>query len=136
MIRLLAPFLAVVATLVALDAVWLGIVALPLYQRGIGHLMAAQPVLAAAGLFYLLYAAGILLFVVRPRPRGAVRAAAGWGALFGFMAYMTYDLTNLATLRGWPVGLSVVDTAWGCLATAIAAAAGRIVSDRTGAGGG
>jgi uncharacterized membrane protein len=126
------PFLAVFGALVALDAVWLGFTAPRLYLEGIGHLMAATPRYGAALLFYLLYAAGVMVFVVRAVPRGARAAAAGRGALFGFMAYMTYDLTNLATLRGWPVGLSVVDVAWGCLATAIAAAAGRIVADRRG----
>ncbi len=133
--RLLLPYLAVLAALVALDAVWLGLVAMPLYRDGIGHLMAARPVFAAAGLFYLLYAAGVMAFVVLPRPRGALAATAAWGALFGFMAFMTYDLTNLATLRDWPVGLSAIDVAWGCATTAFAATSGRLAADRCGTGG-
>jgi uncharacterized membrane protein len=56
--------------------------------------------------------------------------AAAYGALFGFMGYMTYDLTNLATLRDWPLGLSLIDTAWGCFATGAAATAGKLVADR------
>jgi len=126
----LPSYLAVLLALVLLDVLWLGAIAMPTYQRGIGHLMAPQPNLAAAGLFYVLYAAGVTLFVIRPRAPGDRLAAAGWGALFGFMAYMTYDLTNLATLRDWPIGLSALDVAWGCLATAIAAAAGKVVDDR------
>lgn len=126
----LLSWLAVVVVLVALDALWLGVIAMPMYERGIGHLMARQPRLAAAGLFYLLDAVGILAFVVMPRARGDRLGAARWGALFGFMTFMTYDLTNLATLKDWPLGLSVVDVAWGCLATAIAGAVGRIVADR------
>ena len=128
--KLFLPWLAVAVVLVALDAVWLGAIAMPMYERGIGHLMAASPNLAAAGLFYVLDAVGILAFVVLPRARGDRLGAAGRGALFGFMTFMTYDLTNLATLKDWPVGLSIVDVAWGCLATAIASAVGRIVADR------
>ena len=124
------PWLAVVAVLLLLDAVWLGVIAMPMYERGIGHLMAPSPKLGAAALFYVLDAAGILAFVVLPRARGDRLGAAGWGALFGFMTFMTYDLTNLATLKDWPPGLSVVDVAWGCLATAIASVVGRIVADR------
>ncbi len=128
----LLPYFAIVGVLVALDVVWLGAVARPMYQRGIGHLMAAQPNFVAAALFYLLFAAGVMVFVVLPRASGDWQAAAAYGALFGFMGYMTYDLTNLATLRDWPIGLSLIDTAWGCVATALAATAGRLVADRVG----
>ena len=130
--KLLLPYLAIVATMMALDVLWIGILARPLYQRGIGHLMADQPNFVAAAAFYLLYAAGLMAFVVWPRAAGDWPTAAAWGALFGFMAYMTYDLTNLATLRGWPLGLSVIDTAWGCLATGLAATAGKLVADKVG----
>jgi uncharacterized membrane protein len=130
MTRYVLPYITVIVVMMALDAVWLGGVARALYQRGIGHLMADKPNFVAAGLFYLLFALGVMAFVVLPRAAGDWQAAAGWGALFGFMAYMTYDLTNLATLRDWPVGLSLVDTGWGCLATAIAATAGRVAADR------
>jgi uncharacterized membrane protein len=126
----LLPYLAVLGALVLLDVAWLGGIAMPTYQRGIGHLMAAQPNLAAAALFYVLYAAGVTIFVVRPRAPGDRLGAAGWGALFGFMAFMTYDLTNLATLRDWPVALSALDVAWGCLSTAIAASIGKVAADR------
>jgi uncharacterized membrane protein len=84
----------------------------------------------AAVAFYLLFAAGLMAFVVLPRAPGAWQMAAAWGALFGFMTYMTYDLTNLATLRDWPLALSFIDTAWGCLATGVAATAGKLVADR------
>lgn len=130
MTRMLLPYLAIVVVMLLLDAIWLGGVARPLYQRGIGHLMADKPNFFAAGLFYLLYAVGVMAFVVLPRGAGDWQAAAAWGALFGFMGYMTYDLTNLATLRDWPVGLSLVDTAWGCVATGAAATVGKLVADR------
>jgi uncharacterized membrane protein len=128
--KLLLPWLAIVATMIALDVVWIGVLARPLYAHGIGHLMAARPNLAAALAFYLLYAAGLMAFVVLRQAPGDWRMAAAWGAAFGFTAYMTYDLTNLATLRDWPLALSFVDVAWGCVATGLAATAARLVADR------
>ena len=128
--KLLLPYLAIVAVMIALDVLWIGIAARPLYARGIGHLMAEHPNFVAAIAFYLLYAIGLMAFVVLPRAPGAWQMAAAWGAAFGFMAYMTYDLTNLATLRDWPLALSFIDVAWGCVATGLAATAGKLVADR------
>lgn len=124
----LLPYLTVLVAMVVLDLVWLGGIAMPMYKRGIGHLMADKPNFAAAGLFYLLYAIGVLVFAVRAAD--GWQAAAGYGALLGALAYMTYDLTNMATLKDWPIGLSVIDVAWGTFATGLAAAAGRLVADR------
>ena len=131
--KLLLPFLAIVVTMIALDVVWIGVVARPLYARGIGHLMAAHPNFVAALAFYLLYAIGVMAFVVLRQAPGDWLAAAAWGAAFGFMAYMTYDLTNMATLRDWPLALSFIDVAWGCVATGLAATAGKLVADRVAA---
>ena len=130
MSKLLLPYVAIVLTMMVLDAVWIGAVARPLYNRGIGHLMAAQPDFVAAVVFYLLFAIGLMAFVVLPRAPGDWQMAAAWGALFGFMTYMTYDLTNMATLRDWPLVLSLVDIAWGCVATGLAATAGKLVADK------
>jgi uncharacterized membrane protein len=128
--KLLLPYVAVVVTMMLLDVIWIGGIARPLYNRGIGHLMGEQPNWLAAVLFYLLFAVGVMAFVVLPRAPGDWRMAAAWGAAFGFMTYMTYDLTNLATLRNWPLGLSIMDTAWGCVATGAAATLGKLVGDR------
>jgi uncharacterized membrane protein len=128
--KLLLPTLAIVVTMIALDILWIGLLARPLYDKGIGHLMAEQPNFLAALAFYLLYAIGLMAFVVLPRATGGWRSAAAWGALFGFIAYMTYDLTNLATLRDWPLALTFIDMAWGAAATALAATAGRLAADR------
>jgi len=123
--------LASMVTMMALDFAWIGFVARPLYTSGIGHLMAEQPNVAAALLFYVVFSIGLTIFAVAP---GA--GTADWrktlltAAAFGFFAYATYDLTNLATLRGWPVGLSLLDMAWGCCISAVAAAAGKAVLDR------
>ncbi len=130
--KLLLPYLAIVATMMALDVLWIGILARPLYTRGIGHLMAERPNFVAAVAFYLLFAIGLMAFVVLRRAAGEWQMAAAWGALFGFMTYMTYDLTNMATLRDWPLGLSFIDTAWGCFATGLAATAGKLVTDKLG----
>jgi len=75
----------------------------------------------------------VLAFVVLRQGAGDWRMAAAWGAAFGGVAYMTYDLTNLATLRDWPLALSFIDVAWGCVATGVAATAGRLVADRVSA---
>ena len=132
MSKLLVPWIVIVLTMMLLDAIWIGGIARPLYNRGIGHLMAEQPNFVAAAAFYLLFAIGLMAFVVLPRAPGDWRMAAAWGALFGFMTYMTYDLTNMATLRGWPLGLSFIDTAWGCFATGLAATVGKVVADKVG----
>ncbi len=100
-----------------LDAIWLGLVAQPFYQAQIGFLLAPRANWAAAAVFYLLYVAGLVFFVVAPALRVGQppRQAARRGAFFGLVTYATYDLTNLATVAGWPVGLTLVDLAWGTL---------------------
>ncbi len=135
MTRILFSYAAIALSMLALDAIWLGLIARPLYAAGIGHLMAEQPNWWAAGLFYLVYAAGLLHFTVMP-----FDASAGWrgplltAAAFGFVAYATYDLSNLATLRAWPWSITLADIAWGSLASAVAAGAGRWVWLRQAAG--
>ena len=109
----------------AIDMVWLGLVARGFYRRQLGGLLAEQVNWPAAVVFYLLYIAGIVVFVTLPAAReGSLARALGLGAFFGLVAYATYDLTNLATLKGWPLGVSLVDIAWGMTLTAVVAAAG------------
>jgi uncharacterized membrane protein len=125
--RYLIGYLVILVAFVIIDAIWLGLVAKGLYQDAIGALMASTPNWVAAGLFYLLYPIGLLVFAIGKQDiRGQDRAGriAARAALFGFMAYMTYDLTNLATLRDWPVGLSVIDMLWGAALSAISASLG------------
>ncbi len=134
MLSYLAAYGATAVAMLVLDVLWLGVIAKSFYRDGIGHLMADSPNLAAGGVFYLLYPLGVMLFAVVPSVLVgglAAPADAPWwravlaGALFGFFAYATYDLSNLATLRGWPLRLVLVDIAWGSALTAAAAAAGR-----------
>ncbi len=118
-------WLAAAATLLALDAVWLSLMTSRFIRPAIGHLMADQVSWAPAVVFYALYVAGIVWFAVAP----AVEERRVWtgalnGAVLGFLAYATYDLTNQSTLRDWPLSMTVVDIAWGMLVTAVAATAG------------
>ena len=95
----------------------------------LGALLADQPNFAAAAAFYLLYVAGIVYFAVLPSVAGGNwMSAALAGALLGLFAYATYDLTNMATLREWPIAITIVDIAWGMLVTAAAAVAGYLVT--------
>ena len=124
MTRTAIIYLAIAVTLFVLDMAWLMWIARDWYQQGIGHLMAARPQLVPAALFYLLFPVGLLVFAVLPGHVQGVTRAALLGGLFGFFAYATYDLTNLATLKDWPVGLSILDVTWGTLAGTAASAAG------------
>ena len=118
----LRTYPASAVTLLALDLVWLGVISPPLYQAHIGPLLRPQPDLIAAALFYALYLVGVNEFVVLARPQDRIAQVAARGALFGLVAYATFDLTALAMLRGWSPLVTVVDLAWGTLLTAIASA--------------
>ena len=122
-------FLAAFAVMAVLDGIWLGVVARGLYRRHLGFLMAEKVNWVAAAIFYTTYAAGLAYFVVQPGVESAsVVNALGRGAAFGFVAYATYDLTNLATVRGWPLGITAIDLAWGtALSAAVGAAATAIL---------
>jgi uncharacterized membrane protein len=113
----------------ALDMVWLGVVAKPFYSKNIGFLMRADVNWGAAILFYLLFIAGLVLFVITPAvEKGSWMRALGYGALFGLITYATYDLTNLATLKGWPVIVTVVDLGWGMVLAGAVSTASTIVA--------
>jgi uncharacterized membrane protein len=131
MTKWLAAYATTALAMLALDLLWIGWLARPLYLQGIGHLMAAQPRLAGAAAFYLLYPAGLLVFALLPQAGAmGLGRAAGSAALFGFFAYATYDLTNLSTLKDWPLGLSLLDMAWGTALSTVAATAGKLALDR------
>ena len=109
----------------AVDLFWLGVIAKNLYAKYLGHLMAEQVNWVAALIFYALYIVGIILFAVDPGVRSdSLARAVVWGVLFGFFTYTTYDLTNLATLKGWPVTIVFIDIAWGMILCGIVSAAG------------
>jgi uncharacterized membrane protein len=108
----------------AVDMAWLGLVAKSFYRNRIGHLISAQVNWAAALIFYFLFIIGILVFAVLPAvEKGSFGRAVLFGVLFGFFTYGTYDLTNLATMKDWPLIVTVVDMLWGMVLTGVVAAA-------------
>jgi uncharacterized membrane protein len=112
----------------AIDLVWLGVVAKNLYRDSIGHLMRPSPNWGVALVFYLIYIVGIIVFAVRPGlDAGSAIVALGWGAMFGFFAYMTYDLTNWSTLRDWPARIAIIDIVWGITLTGSVALASYFI---------
>lgn len=123
------PFITYLFTLFfffLIDMIWLGLLARKFYDRQIGFLRSEKINWIAALLFYFLFNLGLLLFAVEPAiESGSIILALQRGALYGFFTYMTYDLTNLATLKDWPAQMAVVDIVWGtALCASSAAAAG------------
>lgn len=118
--RFAVAFVAGAVAFLALDAVWLTVMADRLYRPAIGHLMRPDFDVVAAAAFYVVYLAGSTVFAVLPSPRPV--AAVARGGLFGLVAYATYDLTNQATLRGWAWSVTLADLAWGTFVTAASAA--------------
>jgi uncharacterized membrane protein len=112
-----------------IDMVWLGFLAKGLYQRMIGPLLADQVNWVAALIFYFIFIVGIFIFAILPAvEKESWRHAMIYGALFGFFTYATYDLTNLATLKNWPIQLVFVDIIWGIVLTGIVAVSGYFIS--------
>lgn len=123
--QLVVAYVTTALVFLAIDYVWLSQVATRFYFDRIGHLLMDKPNLAAAGVFYILYVVGIVIFAVAPALRNeSLATAIAYGALFGFFTYATYDVTNFATLRDWPVVVVVVDVAWGTVLSAVSAAFG------------
>ena len=118
-------YIGALLAFLVLDGLWLGVLMTSTYKELLGSLMLAQPKWGPAIVFYLLYVLGVVFFVVLPAlARGSARRAALSGALFGLVAYGTYDMTNWATLQGWSAQLALMDMAWGGLLTCLAALSG------------
>lgn len=117
-------YLATFAVFMVIDLIWLGLVARSLYNKYLGYLLAPNVNWTAAILFYLLWIGGLLFFALVPGLQaGSFGKALLYGALFGFITYATYDLTNLATVQDWPVTITIIDMIWGTfLASATTAA--------------
>lgn len=123
----LASWGATAFVFLVIDAIWLGLVATSFYARALGDLMLEQPKLGIAALFYVGYTFAVVLLVSAPAAKtGSLGQAILYGAVFGLAAYGTYDITNMSTLKNWPVTMSLVDMAWGTVLTATAAAAGYL----------
>ena len=112
-----------------IDAVWLTVMSSRLYKPLLGPILLDDFNVKAAALFYVIYIAGAVYFAVLPAfQSGSWTTAAVNGAVFGLSAYATYDLTNQATLKNWPVAVTIADICWGTVLTAIAVTAGFLVS--------
>lgn len=129
MLTYVIAYVSTAVVFLGIDSVWLGIVAPAFYRRHLGDMLLDQPNFVAAGLFYLIYIAGIVYFAIAPALQngGWVQAAIA-GAVLGFVAYATYDLTNWATLKNWSVTIVIADLAWGTVLTSASATAGYLLT--------
>ena len=120
-----ASYLAALVVFLAIDVVWISVVMRPIFERNVGALLLETPRIGAAAGFYALYVAGIVYFAVAPAVNsGTWHLAALNGAIIGFLAYGTYEATNLATLKGWSYEMLTIDVAWGMALTALTAVVG------------
>jgi uncharacterized membrane protein len=120
-------YLALVPVFFFIDFFWINYVAKGLYEKNLGDLI--QFNLPAAAVFYLVYIVGIIIFAVQPAiTSGQWHHALMWGALFGFFTYATYDMTNLATLKNWPLDVAIYDTLWGTFLAASVATSGFYIA--------
>lgn len=126
--KALIAYVLTLLTFLLLDGIWLGLLMAPTYRELLGSLMLEKPLLLPAAVFYCLYVIGCVVFVVLPAL--SWQRAAKLGALLGLVAYGTYDLTNWATLRDWSVQVSLMDWAWGTVATAVACTVGYLMAKR------
>jgi uncharacterized membrane protein len=121
-------YLSTLLCFLAVDLLWLGVIARGFYQEQLEFLLRSSPNWPVAILFYMIYITGILVFVVSPALQAeSWRKALLLGAFFGFVTYATYDLTNHATVNGWPWIVSVVDLCWGTILCSTVATCGYFV---------
>ena len=113
-------YLIALPVFLAIDAVWLTVVAKNFYAKQIGYLMAKNPNLFAALIFYLIFIAGLVFFVITPAlDKKMWTHALLAGLFFGLVTYATYDLTNLATVKDWPLIITIVDLIWGTVLSSV-----------------
>jgi uncharacterized membrane protein len=121
-------YISTAAVFLLVDFVWLSKIARNLYTSALGDLLLDRPNMVAAAGFYTVYVTGIVFFAVSPAIKnGSALTALAHGGLFGFFAYATYDMTNYATLRNWPLGITTIDIIWGSVLTGFSAWAGYMI---------
>lgn len=117
----------------AIDMVWLVLIAKNFYRAQIGHLMKSDINWAAALIFYAIFLTGLVVFVIAPAmEKKSVWSALSLGALFGLVCYATYDLTNLAVAKDWPVLVTIVDMVWGTVLSASVATLTYVIAQKIG----
>lgn len=119
-------YIATAAVFFVIDFIWLSVMGQRFYAVHMGEIMREKPLMAVAGGFYLVYVVGVVVFAAQPAQGDVVKAAL-LGGLLGLIAYGTYDLTNLATLKSFPPIVAAVDIVWGTLLTGVSAAAGVFI---------
>ena len=119
---MLKQFLVAFTTFLAIDGLWLTLIAKNFYAKHLGFLMAKTPNLTAALIFYVIYVFTMVVLIISPAlQKGSLTTAILTGALFGLCAYATYDLTNLATIKDWPLLVTIVDLIWGTVLSGVVA---------------
>ncbi len=128
MTKIISHYLISLIIFLAIDLVWLGIVAKNIYQQQLGQLMRPNPNWYAAIIFYAIYVVGILVFIVYPYQQNLTKMLL-MAALFGFIAYATFDLTSLAVIKNWPLKMTIIDLIWGTgLTSAVAMLSAKILN--------
>lgn len=123
--KLLICYVLTFAVFFILDMAWLGFIAKDIYKKYLGGFLSEQVNWTAAIIFYLLFVVGVFFFAILPSvEKNSLTSAIMLGALFGFFTYATYDLTNLATLKNWPLNIVFIDILWGSLLTGMVSTAG------------
>lgn len=127
--KMIISYLLTLVVFFVVDMLWLGLIAKNFYRKYLGALMSDTVNWAAAILFYLLFVAGIFVFVIYPslEKQSAARALL-LGAFFGLICYATYDLTNYATLKGFPLNIVIIDLIWGTILTSIVSISGYYIT--------
>lgn len=107
-------FLITFVVFMTIDLIWLGVVAKKLYNKYLGYIMAKNINWIAAIVFYIIFIVGLLMFVIYPAlEKNSIQYLILYGMAYGFITYATYDLTNLATLKDWPIQITIIDLIWG-----------------------
>ncbi len=126
-------YLVTLPIFLIIDFIWLGLVANGFYKNQIGFLMKTNINWAAAVIFYFLFIAGLIVFVIAPSlVKNSWVHALFLGAFFGLVAYATYDLTNFSTLKGWPIAVTLIDLAWGTFVTSLVSSLAFFIAKRVG----
>lgn len=127
--KLIISYILTTIVFFAIDMVWLGFIAKNIYRKYLGALLSDTVNWTAAIIFYLVFIVGIFIFVILPSvEKQSVMRALLYGGAFGFITYATYDLTNYATLKGFPLNIVIIDLAWGAVLTAIVSIAGYFIT--------